>query len=139
MNSQKTTDMTTLPNVVLQAFGDYPEDKQATLLAIRELIFAVQKSDPEIGTIQEALRWGQLSFLTVNPKTGSMIRLALSKSGQPAMFFHCGTTLVETFRAQFSHIFDFESNRAVVLQMPVEETVAELSQCIKQALRYKLA
>jgi len=137
MNSRKATDMKTFPDAVLQAFGDYPKEKQATLLAVRELIFAVQKSDPEIGQIQEALRWGELSFLTESPKTGSMIRLALTKSGQPAMFFHCGTTLVETFRAQYSHIFDFESNRAVVLHMPVEKTVAEISRCIKQALRYK--
>lgn len=138
MNKQSSKDRQTLPEVVLQAFSDYPETEKSTLLAVRELIFSVQKSDPEIGQIQEALRWGQLSFLTVNPETGSMIRLALTKSGRPAMFFHCGTTLVETFRAQYSHIFEFESNRAVVLQMPVDETVAELSRCIKQALRYKL-
>lgn len=142
MNNQtintETTIKKSLPDVVIQAFDGYSSNAEATLLAVRELIFTVQKSDQEIGELQEVLRWGELSFLTEKPNTGSIIRLALTKSGEPAVFFHCGTTLVETFRAQYSHIFDFEGNRAIVLQMPVDETIAEISHCIKQALRYKL-
>ena len=142
MNSPKITRLATdknpLSDVVPQAFSGYPREAQAILLAIRELIFAVSKSDPEIGQLQEALRWGELSFLTEKPNTGSIIRLAITKAGEPAVFFHCGTSLVETFRAQCSHIFDFENNRAMVLRLPVEETAVELSDCIRQALRYKL-
>ena len=142
MNNHKTTRQSTdkepLPEVVLQAFGGYPREAQAILLAVRELIFAATKSDPKIGQLQETLRWRELSFLTEKPNTGSIIRLALTKSGEPAVFFHCGTSLIETFRAQYSHIFDFENNRVLILRLPVEETVVELSHCIKQALRYKL-
>ncbi len=127
-----------LPDVVLEAFGGYPKEAQAKLLAVRELIFAETKNDPAIGQLRETLRWRELSFLTEKPNTGSIIRLALTKSGEPAVFFHCGTTLIETFRAQYSHIFDFEKNRALVLRLPIEETLIELSHCIKQALRYKL-
>jgi len=141
MNIQSTVSQQTnenaLPALVSQAFDEYPSAAQATLLAIRDIIFAVHKNDPEIGQLLEALRWGELSYLTQAPNTGSMVRLALTKSGEPAMFFHCGTTLVETFRVQYSHIFDFEDNRAVVLRLPVEDTVAEISHCVKQALRYK--
>jgi len=39
---------------------------------------------------------------------------------------------------QYSHVFDFEGNRAVVLRLPVEDSIDELSHCIMQALRYKL-
>ena len=142
MNSQKTTRKKTVPNplpdLALQAFDGYPKDAQTILLSVRELILAVKESDPEIGQLQETLRWGELSFLTELPNTGSIIRLALTKSGEPAVFFHCGTSLIETFRVQYSHIFDFEDNRAMILRLPVEETVVELSHCIKQALRYKL-
>lgn len=108
------------------------------LLDTRKLIYSVQRNDPEIGEIEEALRWGELSLQTVKPKTGSMIRLAMTRSGEPAMLFHCGTTLVETFRTQFGHVFEFEKNRALLLSDPIEDTQAELSDCIRQALRYKL-
>ncbi len=142
MNSQNKTSKTTvkkpLPDMALQAFNGYPMKAQTILLAVREMILAVKKSDPEIGLLQETLRWGELSFLTEKPNTGSIIRLALTKSGKPAVFFHCGTSLIETFRSQYSHIFDFEGNRAMILRLPVEETGVELSHCIKQTLRYKL-
>jgi len=135
---KKITKEQVLPEIVSQVFGGYTAEARATLLAVRELIYAVHRNDPEIGQLQEVLRWGELSYLTRAPNTGSMIRLALTKSGEPAMFFHCGTTLVETFRMQYSHVFDFEDNRAVVLRLPVEETVVQVCHCIKQALRYKL-
>ena len=142
MNSQETTRKTTvkdtLPHLALQAFGGYPTETQTMLLEVREMILAVNKSDPEIGQLLEALRWGELSFITEKPSTGSIIRLALTRSGKPAVFFHCGTSLIETFRVQYSHIFDFEDNRAMILRLPVEETAVELCHCIKQALRYKL-
>ena len=142
MRNKKSAAITTrkdpLPDIVLQAFDSYPELARGTLLDVRELIFDVKNKDPDIGELQEALRWGELSFITDKPKTGSMIRLALTKSGEPALFFHCGTSLIETFRAQYSHIFEFEKNRAMILVSPVEDTFSEISHCIKQALRYKL-
>ena len=121
-----------------QAFQGYPTKAKDALMKVRELIYETKRNDSEIGEINEALRWGELSFLTENPDTGSMIRLALSKSGEPAVFFHCGTTLVETFRAQYTHVFEFEANRALVLKSPFEDTTAELVHCLQQALRYKL-
>ncbi len=127
-----------LPEVVLQAFCEYTSDATATLLAVRELIHEVARGDSEIGQLQETLRWGELSFLTQKPNTGSMIRLAVTKSGKPAVFFHCGTTLIETCRARYSHIFEFEKNRAIVLQLPIEDTAIEIRQCVRLALRYKL-
>lgn len=128
----------TLSEVAAMALENYPRDVQEVLIAMRELILDVKAEDTDIGQLQEVLRWGELSFLTHQPDTGSMIRLATTRSGEPAMFFHCGTLLVETFRTQYSHVFDFEGNRALVVRMPVEETDSELRHCIKQALRYKL-
>jgi len=134
--SSNTTRKHSPPEIVQQAFHGYPTDAQATLLAVRELVIIVAQNDQEIGELQEVLRWGELSFLTAKPKTGSIVRLALTSSGKPALFFHCRTTLVETFRTQYSHLFDFEGNRALVLRLPVEETIVQISHCIRQALRY---
>ena len=137
-STKAATKRKALPEVTAQAIEGYPKDAQTALLAVRDLIYEIKNNDPDIGTLQEVLRWGELSFITEKPKTGSMIRLALTRSGEPALFFHCGTTLIESFRTQYSHIFEFETNRALVLRLPVNETVTELSHCIKQALRYKL-
>lgn len=128
----------TLPEPVQTAFSDYPDEVKASLVEARALVLQVKKDDPEIGELNETLRWGELSYLTEKPKTGSILRLAMTKNGKPALFFHCGTTLVEQFRAQYSHVFEFEDNRALVLSQPVGETTAELKHCISQALRYRI-
>lgn len=133
MNSKNT-----LPDAVTQAFEDYPAPVKKTLLDARKLVFRIQKNDPEIGELNETLRWGELSYLTEKPKSGSMIRLAMTRSGEPAVFFHCGTSLIERFRTQYSHVFEFEKNRALVLSSPVSEVETELSDCLKQALRYQI-
>ena len=138
MSTRQSKKQARLPEIVEQSFSGYTNETRATLLRIRALIYEIKQEDPEIGEIQEVLRWGELSYLTEKPKTGSMIRLSRTKSGEPAVFFHCGTSLVETFRSQYSHIFDFEKNRAMIIRMPIDETVAELTHCLQQALRYKL-
>ena len=73
MNDRKTDTICVteqvLPQVVLQAFDNYTREVQGTLLAVRKLIFKVRENDPEIGVLQEALRWGELSYLTDRPVT----------------------------------------------------------------------
>lgn len=127
-----------LPHIVVQTFDNYPAQIRATLLEVRALIFQIQQDDPNIGELNETLRWGEVSYLTEQSKSGSMIRLATTRSGEPAVFFHCGTLLIERFRGQYGHVFDFEANRALKLNVPVSETIVELKDCLTQALRYKL-
>ena len=62
----------------------------------------------------------------------------MTKNGEPAVLFHCGTSLVDRFRAQYSHVFEFEGNRALVLTGAVDDVEPELSDCLRQALRYQL-
>ncbi len=114
---------------------EFPDGVCKALKQLRTLILATHKKTEKAGELSEVLRWGQLSYLT---PTGSMIRLGMSKAGKPAMFFHCGTSLVETYRAQYSHEFEFEGNRAVVLTSSVSSTKAALAHCIEQAMTYKL-
>lgn len=121
--------------LVTDTLEQFPNDVSKALNQLRALIFTTHKKTESVGELSEVLRWGQLSYLTT---TGSMIRLGMSKSGKPAMFFHCGTSLIETFRAQYSHEFEFEGNRAVVLTSSVNSTKAALAHCVQQALTYKL-
>ena len=121
-----------------QTTAQLPTRCANSLKELRALILEVQAADPEIGELSEVLRWGQLSYLTEQTGSGSMIRLGQSKSGKPAMFFHCGTTLIETFRAQYTHLFEFEGNRALLVSEPINDISVELKHCIHQALTYKL-
>ncbi|MEE9336166.1 MAG: hypothetical protein V3U65_18925 [Granulosicoccaceae bacterium] len=121
-----------------ETLAQFPREVGKALTQLRSLILAIHARTKNVGELSEVLRWGQLSYLTVKPQTGSMIRLGMSQSGKPAMFFHCGTSLIETFRAQYSHEFEFEGNRAVVLTSSVNSTKVALAHCIEQALTYKL-
>ena len=121
-----------------QTTSHLPTPSAKSLKELRALILEVEAENPEIGELSEVLRWGQLSYLTKQTGSGSMIRLGLTKSEKPAMFFHCGTTLIETFRAQYTHVFDFEGNRAMVVSEPINNFSIELKHCIHQALTYKL-
>ncbi len=122
-----------------QATAHFPALCVNNLKELRALILDVQDENPEIGELSEVLRWGQISYLTEQTGSGSMIRLGVSKSGKPAMFFHCGTSLVETFRAQYTDVFDFEGNRALVVTGPLSESTGEIKHCVHQALTYKLS
>ena len=97
---------------------------------VRALILDVQTGNPEIGKLGEVLRWGQLSYLTEQTDSVSMIRIGLSNSGKPAMFFHCGTTLIESFQSQYTHLFGFEGNRALLITEPVNDIHFELKHCM---------
>ena len=81
-------------------FSAYPAPLKARLLALRRLIFDTARTTKGVGALQETLKWGQPSYLTPETKSGSTIRIDQVKSAadQYAVYFHCQTDLVETFR-----------------------------------------
>ena len=81
-------------------FAAYPRAVKAKLLALRRLIFDTAKITSGVGALEETLKWGQPSYLTPETKSGSTIRIDQVKSDtdQVAIYFHCQTNLVETFR-----------------------------------------
>ena len=93
-----------------------------------------------VGRLEEALRWGQPSYLTTDSRSGSTIRLGWAKSPQDryAMYFHCQTTLVDTFKEMYRSEFRFEGNRSIVFDGDDEIPFEELSHCISLALTYHL-
>jgi len=55
---------------------------------------------------------------------------------QYAVYFHCQTTLVDTFRGLFPKTFKFEGNRCIVFDESERVPAAELKICIGMALTY---
>lgn len=60
---------------VQNMFKSYPVEYREPLLKIRKLIYSVASKNPEVGELEESLKWGQPTYSTVKTKSGSPIRL----------------------------------------------------------------
>ncbi len=116
----------------------HPAPVQARLDALRRLILDTARKTDGVGCIEETLKWGQPSFLTPETKSGSTIRIDATKDGRTAMYFHCQTSLVATFRQLYPNDFSFEGNRALVFDAKAKPPEKPLRHCIALALTYHL-
>ena len=119
---------------VARIFRAYPPSLRRRLLRLRGLIFDTAAS-LGVGRIEETLRWGEPAYVTTTGR-GSTIRINRRRQNptQYAMYFHCRTSLVDTFRAAFPDTFTFEGNRAIVFDEGKRVPVPELAICIATAL-----
>jgi hypothetical protein len=127
-------------SVMAAIFSNYSKPVKAKLLALRKLILDTARSTEGVGPIEETLKWGQASFLTSESKTGSTIRIDRVKGadGQVAVFFHCQTNLVETFRELYPEL-RYSGNRAILLDAKAKLPKAALRHCVALALTYHRA
>jgi hypothetical protein len=123
---------------VAAVFDAYPKEIKPKLMFLRQLIFDVALETDGVGELEETLKWGQPSYLTTQSKSGSLIRIDQIKSqaGKYAMYFHCQTTLVDTFKEMYRGKFEFEGNRCIIFSEDDEVPVNELSHCISMTLTY---
>lgn len=120
---------------VSQKFDSYPPKIKSKLNALRSLII---ETATEIGTIkrlEEALKWGEPSYLV---KKGSTIRIDWKPKTPDyyAMYFKCTSKLVPTFKALFGHTFTYEKTRAIRFKIEEEIPKDALKVCIELALKY---
>lgn len=122
---------------VAKKFDSYPEHIKNRLRFLRRLILHTASETNGVAEVTETLKWGEPSYVT---KTGSTIRIGWKKSSpeQYAMYFHCRTRLVDTFKALYKGQFVFDGNRAIVFTEDEEIPVNELKQCVSLALTYHL-
>ena len=128
------------PDPAVEAvFGGYPKPVKAKLLALRRLIFDTAKTTKGVGALEETLKWGQPSYLTAETKSGSTIRIDRVKetAGQYAVYFHCQTNLVQTFRELYPKL-RYGGNRSILLSAGESLPEAELRHCVALALTYHL-
>ena len=122
---------------VENVFAGYPGPVRSKLLALRKLIFATAKTTSGVGALQETLKWGQPSYLTIESKSGSTIRIdqAKAEAGGCAIYFHCQTDLVETFRELYPEL-RYGGNRAILIDAGDKLPEKALRHCIALALTY---
>jgi hypothetical protein len=123
-----------------EVFRAYPKPLKAKLLALRRLIFDTAKTTEGVGALQETLKWGQPSYLTTGTKSGSTIRIDRVKSAanEYALYFHCQTDLVETFRQLYPTQLRYGGNRSILFEAEAEIPEPELRHCVALALTYHL-
>ena len=121
-------------------FNTYPKPVRDRLLALRTMIFDVAKKTPGVGKLEEALRWGQPSYLTPETGSGSTIRIDQIKNepDKYAMYFICTSGLVEDFRELYKGEMKFVGNRSIVFDAGDRLPEATLRHCISLALTYHL-
>jgi hypothetical protein len=121
------------------AFNACPKPVKAKLLALRRLILDTAKLTKGVGALEETLKWGQPSYLTPETKSGSTIRIDQVKpeAGQVAVYFHCQTNLVETFRELYPEL-SFGGNRSILLNTDGKLPETALRHCVALALTYHL-
>jgi hypothetical protein len=126
-------------SAVEAVFAAYPKPVKAKLLALRRLILDTAKATKGVGLVEETLKWGQPSYLTPETKSGSTIRIDQVKTepGQYAVYFHCQTNLVETFRELYPEL-RYAGNRAILLDAADKLPEAALRHCVGLALTYHL-
>ena len=134
MNSSDKRIESIKSNDVKDTLQLYPENIQARILTIRGSIFEIAAEHPEIGDIEETLKWGEPSYLA---KSASTIRLAWKKStpNKYGIYFNCKSKLVDTFKELYPTTFVYDGSRAIIIDV-TEEVPQELSHCLLLALTY---
>lgn len=128
--------MDTIKNTeVAEIFRHYPERLRQKLLFLRQLILETASETEGVGAVEETLKWGEPSYVS---KGGSTVRMDWKEKNphQYAMYFHCKTKLVDTFKELYSDKFRFEGNRAIVFHEGDEIPIEELKHCIALSLTY---
>lgn len=125
---------------VRQVFEAYDQPVRGRLLQLRQLIIDEAGRHPDIGELQETLKWGQPSYLPAKPRIGTTIRIDHSSkhAGQIGFYFNCNSSLADDYQQLYPGVFAYEGNRAILIG--VNEALPEkpLRHCIALALTYHL-
>ncbi|MGC2781665.1 MAG: DUF1801 domain-containing protein [Bradyrhizobium sp.] len=125
------------PAAVAAIFATYPQPLCKRLEALRRLILDTARTTTGVGALQETLKWGQPSYLTAESGSGSTIRIdrIRSEPDRYALYVHCQTDLIATFRELYPEL-TYGGNRCIVLDASADLPEEALRHCIALALTY---
>ncbi len=121
-------------------FKHHSSPLRSALLDMRNIILDVAQSIEGVGPIEEALRWGQLSFITTRTKSGSTIRIDALRSdpNKYAVYVHCQSGLIDEFRTRYPKQMTYIDQRSIEFTVGEPLPMAELKHCISLALTFHL-
>ena len=125
---------------VAAVFKAYPINVRAKLMYLRRLILDTAASIDCVGELEETLKWGEPSYLTLKSKSGSTLRIDWKKpqENEYAIYFKCTANLVAAFKERYSKTFRYGGDRSILFNLDDEIPINELKQCISMALTYHL-
>jgi hypothetical protein len=108
------------------------------MLALRELVFAAASQSEGVGSIEETIKWGEPSYLTVRPKSGTTIRMNWDpdRPDECSVFFHCQTDMISTCSTLYPDLFRFEGNRRMSFAADGLLPEDAMRHCLALALTY---
>ena len=104
---------------------------------LRQLIMDTAAALPQVGPLEESLKWGEPSYTPQKKNTGSSVRIARRKDGRVALHFICHTGLIDEFRELYPQL-NFEGKRGIIVDLTKPLPTEELRHCIAKALTYFL-
>lgn len=119
-------------------FRSLPEPLRLPMLRLRQMILEAAAGNPDIGPLMETLKWGEPAWLPRRPRTGTTVRIDALKGSSThyALYVHCQTSLIETYRRHYSEQFSYDGNRALIFAVEREPPAEPLAHCIALALTY---
>ncbi|MBE7637834.1 DUF1801 domain-containing protein [Sneathiella sp. P13V-1] len=118
-------------------FGKMPEFAANNLLKIRDLILQISDEQPSVGKITECLKWGEPSYVTHSPRTGTTVRLAWKEKDQKyGIYVPCQTTLIEDFKVAHETDLTFDKNRGILFKKGESIPMDLISSFLFHALTY---
>src|SRR5262245_26790496 len=125
---------------VAELLGRMPRSQRNRLLQLRDLAFDVAASTPGIGPLVESLKWNEPAYRPARARVGTTVRInAVRGSAEDcALYFHCQTTLLQTFRQLYREALRFEGNRAILVGVGGRLPLAALRHCLALAFTYHL-
>lgn len=104
-------------------------------MELRSLVLETVAENQDIEGFEETIKWGEASY---QAKHGSTLRIGApqAEANQYAIYFHCQTKLVPTFKKLYPNTFRFEANRAIIFERTDTIPKIELKHCIELSLRY---
>ncbi len=124
---------------VASVFRNCPAALRRQLMVLRELVFEVAAKTDGVGPLTETLKWGQPSYLTSATGSGTTVRIdRLKDRGAYAVYFHCQSGLVETFRELYPDTFTYDGKRAIVFEAGDRVPVRALRHCLALAFTHHL-
>jgi hypothetical protein len=119
-------------------FAGYTPEAGEKILILRALVFEVAASLPEVGEIEETLRWNEPAYLTSQTGSGSLIRIdaKMKHPGTVSVYFHCQTNLIAQFESLFAGQMAFFDNREIRFAADESLPIEALRVCFAAALTY---
>ncbi len=125
---------------VENVFNGYSHSIRNRLMWLRQAIFDEAATREDVGPLEETLKWGQPSYLTVKTGSGTTIRIDQCKldAGHYGMFVHCQTSLIASYRDLYGDRLLYDGKRCVKFDVNADPPESMVRHCIALALIYHL-